>query len=375
MNSAAAWEGVDEACRCESYAAAAWNVANLPPDLRGRLADAPRTSARCWSCAWPGPACRKRTSASPRGCASSCSTGTRWAGRCHPRRGRRRPATATASSSSSTSPGRTRGGGRRGSARRAVPVGARGRRRARAAAQLRRVRAARGRGQGAGAALGQRRAVGARAAGIRAGRPAGSRSASAPSRISCRRSSARSTSTARASSSSRSTSPRPAARHAPGERFGFPAELAEAQPAMCAPHFDRAAEIIAERLERAEASNAEGWHMIAAASSALGRADLRPAARAAEPARAGDRPGPRRDGNRRDRCAATPRPRWSWRTACATAPPTSKPGSMIRRRTSGCSNCRPALARRELVDEAVRSPTPSPSSTPRTAPSTPATRP
>src|SRR3954447_22989830 len=40
-----------------------------------------------------------------------------------------------------------------------------------------------------------------------------------------------------------------------GERFGFPAELAGAQEAMCAAHADRAAAIIAERLARAQNSN------------------------------------------------------------------------------------------------------------------------
>jgi tetratricopeptide (TPR) repeat protein len=54
-----------------------------------------------------------------------------------------------------------------------------------------------------------------------------------------------------------------------GRRFGFPAELAEAQPAMCAPHFDGAAAIVAERLERARASNPEGWRAIADAAAAL----------------------------------------------------------------------------------------------------------
>jgi hypothetical protein len=50
-----------------------------------------------------------------------------------------------------------------------------------------------------------------------------------------------------------------------GRRFGFPAE----QSAMCPPHFERAREIIAERLERAEASNPDAWRAISDASSAL----------------------------------------------------------------------------------------------------------
>lgn len=67
----------------------------------------------------------------------------------------------------------------------------------------------------------------------------------------------------------------PAAEPAPGcpacagRRFGFPAALADAQPTMCAPHFDRAAAIVAERLERARASNPEGWRVIADAAAAL----------------------------------------------------------------------------------------------------------
>lgn len=54
-----------------------------------------------------------------------------------------------------------------------------------------------------------------------------------------------------------------------GQRFGFPAELLDAQAAMCDPHAERAGEIAATRLERADASNPEGWRAIADASSAL----------------------------------------------------------------------------------------------------------
>jgi hypothetical protein len=54
-----------------------------------------------------------------------------------------------------------------------------------------------------------------------------------------------------------------------GRRFGFPAELADAQAAMCAPHAEQAAEVIATRLQRAAASNPEGWRAIADASAAL----------------------------------------------------------------------------------------------------------
>lgn len=54
-----------------------------------------------------------------------------------------------------------------------------------------------------------------------------------------------------------------------GRRFGFPAELADAQAAMCARHAEEAGEIIAARLSRAEASNPDGWRAIADASAAL----------------------------------------------------------------------------------------------------------
>jgi tetratricopeptide (TPR) repeat protein len=54
-----------------------------------------------------------------------------------------------------------------------------------------------------------------------------------------------------------------------GRRFGFPAELADAQREMCAPHADRAAAIVTERLERARASNPDGWRAIGEASAAL----------------------------------------------------------------------------------------------------------
>lgn len=54
-----------------------------------------------------------------------------------------------------------------------------------------------------------------------------------------------------------------------GRRFGFPAELADEQPAMCPPHDERASEIIAERLQRAEASNPDAWRAISDATAAL----------------------------------------------------------------------------------------------------------
>ncbi len=67
----------------------------------------------------------------------------------------------------------------------------------------------------------------------------------------------------------------PAARPAPGcpacagRRFGFPAQLADEQPAMCTEHSAHAEAVVAERFGRAEASNPDGWRAIADASAAL----------------------------------------------------------------------------------------------------------
>ncbi len=54
-----------------------------------------------------------------------------------------------------------------------------------------------------------------------------------------------------------------------GRRFGFPAELADELAAMCAPHARQAEELTSARLERANASNHDGWHAIVEASDAL----------------------------------------------------------------------------------------------------------
>jgi SEC-C motif-containing protein len=54
-----------------------------------------------------------------------------------------------------------------------------------------------------------------------------------------------------------------------GQRFGFPAELAEAQLEMCAPHADCASAIVTERIERARTSNPAGWSAIRDAAAAL----------------------------------------------------------------------------------------------------------
>jgi hypothetical protein len=53
-----------------------------------------------------------------------------------------------------------------------------------------------------------------------------------------------------------------------GRRFGFPGDLAEAQAAMCQAHRTGAEAVIRTRLERASASNPDGW-------AALGRATVR----------------------------------------------------------------------------------------------------
>lgn len=54
-----------------------------------------------------------------------------------------------------------------------------------------------------------------------------------------------------------------------GQRFRFPASLAEGQALMWPLHAERATQITAERLARAEASNGDGWQAIVDASSAL----------------------------------------------------------------------------------------------------------
>lgn len=54
-----------------------------------------------------------------------------------------------------------------------------------------------------------------------------------------------------------------------GRRFGFPAELADAQPAMCAPHAEQAAAIVDERLQRGWDSNSDGMDAILGTSELL----------------------------------------------------------------------------------------------------------
>ena len=63
--------------------------------------------------------------------------------------------------------------------------------------------------------------------------------------------------------------PSPSCPACAGKRFGFPAELDEQRQQMCAEHAEQAQEIIAERLERAPASNRQGWDAIVGGSSML----------------------------------------------------------------------------------------------------------
>jgi hypothetical protein len=56
-----------------------------------------------------------------------------------------------------------------------------------------------------------------------------------------------------------------------GRRFGFPADLAEAQTWMCRPHRVKADTLIRARLARANASNPDGWTAITDASSRIDR--------------------------------------------------------------------------------------------------------
>jgi hypothetical protein len=55
-----------------------------------------------------------------------------------------------------------------------------------------------------------------------------------------------------------------------GRRFGFPADLAEAQARMCPTHHAKTDTVIRTRLARASASNPDGWQAITGASARLG---------------------------------------------------------------------------------------------------------
>jgi hypothetical protein len=54
-----------------------------------------------------------------------------------------------------------------------------------------------------------------------------------------------------------------------GRRFGFPADLSQAQSSMCATHSKRTDAVIKERLRRAERSNPDGWRALGGATIRL----------------------------------------------------------------------------------------------------------
>ena len=55
-----------------------------------------------------------------------------------------------------------------------------------------------------------------------------------------------------------------------GGRFGFPGELGEATPSLCARHRAEAERVTSERLKRAAASNPDGWGAVISACERLG---------------------------------------------------------------------------------------------------------
>jgi hypothetical protein len=63
--------------------------------------------------------------------------------------------------------------------------------------------------------------------------------------------------------------PRPGCPACAGRRFNFPADLADAQDRMCAPHRNEADRVMRRRITRAEASNPAGWRMLGDASARL----------------------------------------------------------------------------------------------------------
>ena len=65
------------------------------------------------------------------------------------------------------------------------------------------------------------------------------------------------------------TEPAPGCPACAGGPFGFPAGLDERRAAMCAEHAEQAQRVITERLERAPASNRDGWDAIVGGSSML----------------------------------------------------------------------------------------------------------
>ena len=51
-----------------------------------------------------------------------------------------------------------------------------------------------------------------------------------------------------------------------GRRFGFPADLSQAQRSMCVPHVSQAGAVIGERLRHAESSDPDGWQALVGAT-------------------------------------------------------------------------------------------------------------
>jgi hypothetical protein len=70
------------------------------------------------------------------------------------------------------------------------------------------------------------------------------------------------------------TDPTPDCPACAGGRFGFPAELDEQRMGMCAEHAAQAQRVITERLERAPASNRDGWDAIVGGASMLSEPTL-----------------------------------------------------------------------------------------------------
>jgi len=63
--------------------------------------------------------------------------------------------------------------------------------------------------------------------------------------------------------------PQPGCPACAGGRFGFPADLAEAQAPMCGAHRAQATAVTASRIERARASNPAGWRAIGKGSARI----------------------------------------------------------------------------------------------------------
>ena len=72
----------------------------------------------------------------------------------------------------------------------------------------------------------------------------------------------------------RAACPRPGCPACAGQRFNFPAQLAEARDGMCPAHRVEAEAVITHRLVRAQASNPDGWSAQGDASQRLGQPHL-----------------------------------------------------------------------------------------------------